>query len=116
MAEIRYNVLMRWVSRVIIGVGVVLVAVGLTVLLWPLHANGVSGSALLPHYAKELGFQTSYALPLHPTLGELRLAGVRLPGDVVAHRRRLGELVGGIGLALVVVSSVFAARHRRWPA
>jgi hypothetical protein len=104
---------MRWVNRVVLVTGAGLLIAGLAVALWPLHVYGASGSALLPHYARELGFQTTSALPLHPTPAELSHAGVHLPQVAVGHRRHLAELIGGAGLAVLVVCSVFVARRPR---
>jgi len=100
---------MRWA----IAVGIVLIAWAVAVAVWPLHANGVSGSALWPDYAKAFGFTTYQPLPANPTLGELRRAGVLLPQDAVAHRRHLAELLAVVGLIAICVG--LAMRRFRRP-
>jgi hypothetical protein len=94
---------MRWTARVAIAAGIVLIAVAVAVVVWPLHANGVTGMALRPHY-HDFGFTSPDQLPLHLTKADLRRAGVRLPEDVVAHRRHLAELLAAIGLVVCVAA------------
>ena len=84
------------------------------VMLWPLRANGVSGTALRPHYSEYLGFNTPISLPLNPTNDELRHAGVRLPRDVVWHRRHIAEALLGSGVVVLIGgwwSMTFLARR-----
>jgi hypothetical protein len=69
-------------------------------MLWPLHANGVSGMALRPHYNEYFSFTTYEQLPDHPTNDDLRHAGVRLPVDVVWRRRHIAEILAGTGVVL----------------
>jgi hypothetical protein len=94
---------MRWTARLAIAAGIVLLAAAVAVVVWPLHANGVTGTALLPHY-HEFGFTSPDQLPLHLTKAELRHAGIRLPEDVVAHRRHIAELLAAIGLVVCVAA------------
>jgi hypothetical protein len=97
-------------------VGVLLVALAgaLVVLLWPLHANGVSGTALLPRY-HDFGW-VAYDGPSLPadrplTLDDLRHAGVRVPQDVVERRRRIAAVE--FAAVLVVVLGWSEADQRR---
>jgi hypothetical protein len=102
-------------SCLLIGVGLILAACIL--LLWPLHANGVSGSDLRPHYSRYFGFNTSVLLPSNPTHDDLRRAGVRLPVDVVWHRRHIAEAMAGSGGLVLLIATwpvtTSATRRRR---
>jgi len=86
--------------RLVHAVGLLAFVGAVAVVLWPLHANGVRGSALAPRYH---GFYVGVAdfapLPAHPTKSYLRRHGVRLPEDVVADRRRAAAVVLVAGLA-----------------
>jgi hypothetical protein len=101
------------------GLGIAGVVIAGVVLLWPLHANGVSGSALRPHY-RSFGFAlvTGGPLPRHVTVAYLRSAGVRLPQDVVDHRREIAYALVGTGLVVAVggaVTWLIGRRERRDP-
>jgi hypothetical protein len=85
-------------SCVLAGIGSVLAAC--IVMLWPLHANGVSDMALRPHYNEYFSFTTYEQLPDHPTNDDLRHAGVRRPVDVVWRRRHIAEILAGTGVVL----------------
>ena len=104
---------MRSPARWAVALGIVLIAWALAVAIWPLHANGVSGSALWPNYAKAVGFTTYQPLPANPTLGELRHVGVHLPQDAVAHRRHLVELLAVVGV--IAIGLGLAMRKFRRP-
>ena len=95
-----------------IALGFAGVVVAGVVVLWPLHANGVSGSALRPHYTG-FGWTTYAALPDHPTASDFRRAGVRLPQDVVEHRRHMAELVAALGVLAIGggAASILIARR-----
>lgn len=102
-------------------IGVLAVVVGflglcaaVAVLLWPLHGNGVSGSALMPRYSHYIGLTAFGPLPDHPTAADLRRAGVRLPQDVVAHRQHIGfgVLVGAVGVGAVGAALILVGRSR----
>jgi hypothetical protein len=96
------------------GTGTLLAAV-VSVLL-PLHANGVSGTALTPHYARYWGFTVSAPreLPVNPTFSELRAAGVTFPRDVVTERRHAAAVVAAAGFVLLLVAAgCTLASHRR---
>lgn len=84
------------------------------VLLWPLHANGVEGSALMPRYSEYFGFAAYGVLPEHPTDADLRRAGVRLPQDVVWHRRHIvfGLLASAVGVIVAGGALVIVERRR----
>lgn len=79
-------------------------------MLWPLHANGLSGTALRPHYS-DFGWFAYAPLPTHPTPADLRDAGVTLPQDLVATRRRQAAELGGAGLLLAAAGAVASARR-----
>jgi hypothetical protein len=89
--------------------GVMVVTGAAVLLLWPLHANGLSGTAARPHYSA-FGWAGYAPLPTHPTPAVLREAGVTLPSDVVVTRRRQAAAVGGAGLALAAAGVVAARR------
>jgi hypothetical protein len=98
--------------------GLLTAAVAVTVLLWPLHANGVTGSALMPHYSEYFGFMTTRPIPDPATNDDLRRAGVRLPIDVVWHRRHIaiGLLGGAAALGAAGATGLIVGRRRRQPA
>jgi len=75
------------------------VVAGLVIALWPLHANGVTGNALVPRY-HDFGWYAYQPMPEHVTVAELRRAGVRVPQDVVEQRRRLAASLAAAGLIL----------------
>ena len=85
----------------------------LAVALWPIHANGVSGSALVPRYARYWGWAGYAPLPTGRTLtiADLRRAGVRVPQDVVADRRREAAVVLVAGLAVTLAVGAAPARR-----
>ena len=101
------HVQLRWLGRSMVGVGVAAIAVALTLALWPLHSNGLRGNAIAPRYSTSIGFYSLTPLPAHPTKADLRRAGITLPRDRVANRRRnaetlatVGVIVTGIGLTV----------------
>jgi hypothetical protein len=91
-------------------VGVLGVLGGLVVALWPIHANGVSGNALSPSYAREIGFESYVALPEHPTAKDFAAAGLRLPAEVVSQRRHNAEAIALIGLVFGAAGLVLSRR------
>ncbi|HTZ43435.1 MAG TPA: hypothetical protein VMB79_06195 [Jatrophihabitans sp.] len=99
---------MRTVIRVTLAAGLALFLAAVVVLLWPLRADGVTGSALRPHYAG-FGWTTFVPLPPHPTEADLRAAGVPLPQDAVAHRRHVARALGLPGLALTAAGVILWA-------
>lgn len=92
------------------GPGVLLIAAAGCSLLLPISGNGVSGSALRPHYTS-FGFSTYEPLPAKPSKEDWRAAGVVLPRDVVAERRRLAT--GAALVGVVLVAWPHAIRRRR---
>jgi hypothetical protein len=100
------------IGQLLLTVGFVAILSAAVMVVWPLHANGVSGSALVPHY-KDFGFQSYVSLPRYASLADLRRAGLPLPQDAVAHRRDLVYWVLGCGIALAAAGSVMAVRGRR---
>ena len=87
--------------RLVLLAGASAVVAAAFVALWPLHAAGVSGNALAPRY-HAFAWETFAPLPAHPTFAELRRAGVRIPQDVVANRRRAAAVVLVAGLAVTL--------------
>jgi hypothetical protein len=94
----------EWVAP--IG-GLVAAAAAVTLLFWPLDEPGVTGSAARPHY-REFGWNSSVAMPAHPTLDDFRHAGIPVPQDAV-HRRKVEAgatgLLGFVGLAFLLGGS-----------
>jgi hypothetical protein len=95
-------------------VSLLAVAAALALLLWPLHANGVEGSALIPRYSRYFTFATFEPVPDHATEADLRRAGVRFPQDVVWHRRDIafGLIAGAIGVIAIGATLVIVKRRR----
>src|SRR3954447_9768176 len=79
-------------------------------LRWPLSEPGVTGSPLTPHY-REFGWSSYTPLPEHPSLGDLRRAGIPVPQDAVLRRRV--EASATAALALVGFTSWWAIGRRR---
>lgn len=82
------------------------------VLLWPLHATGVSGNALRPSYS-DFGWFAYAPMPEHPTTDDLRAGGVRVPQDVVSERRRIALGLGVVGLVLAGAGAGASGRRQR---
>jgi hypothetical protein len=103
--------LLGWIGLLLGAAGVVTAVV---MGLWPLHENGVSGSALVPHYSRYFGFSAAGPMPRNPTQDDLRRAGVVFPMDVV-HDRRLtvSEVFAGSVLLLVAGAAAVVAGRRR---
>jgi len=76
----------RHVARLGLACGCVAVFATTLLLVWPLSEPGVTGSALTPHY-RDFGWMSYSSLPEHPSLGDLRKAGVAVPQDAVRRRR-----------------------------
>ena len=102
---------MRTPVRAVLLAGALLCAAALIVLLWPLSATGVEGTALWPHYVP-FGWTTYHALPAHPTAVELRQAGIPQPHTTVAHLRHIAEVLGGIGIAVLALGALGRATER----
>jgi hypothetical protein len=100
--------------RVVLSVAALALVVSASlVVLWPLSATGVSGSALTPRY-HDFGFWSFEPLPRYATTTDLRHAGIRLPQDVVAHRRHIADgLAWGAVASVVVLSAAAFAEYRR---
>jgi hypothetical protein len=92
------------ICRGVVALGLAAVVAALVLALWPLHGNGVSGSALRPHIAREFGFTTYKPLPANPTRSQLRAAGIVFPSDVVERRRHQAAAIGALGLIVVVAA------------
>ncbi|HEX3811678.1 MAG TPA: hypothetical protein VHX59_02455 [Mycobacteriales bacterium] len=104
---------MKSISRWLAAAGLVAVAVGVVLFLWPLRGAGLSGNALWPHYGV-FGWATYAPMPAHPTLDDLRHAGITVPQDTVRARRRTAGIVTAAGVAVVVIALI--AIYRPWTA
>jgi len=89
------------------GLGGVAGAVGL--LLWPLNSEGIGGNAITPHY-RDFGWFSYAPLPDHPSRDDLRRAGVTVPDDAVAERRRDAAVAAGLGMIGLAVGIPFRRR------
>lgn len=97
------------VRRLLLGVGLVGVLTGVALLLWPLDATGVTGSALRPHF-HDLGWVTAHPMPVHPSRQQLRAAGIAVPQDAVHRRRAVSGAAFGVGV--VGAAAWWSARRR----
>lgn len=104
---------MKSISRWGAAAGLTAVAVGIVLFLWPLHGSGLSGNAIRPHYGT-FGWATYVPMPAHPTLDDLRHAGITVPQDIVRARRRTAGIVTAAGVAVVVIALI--AIYRPWTA
>ena len=99
-------------------VGLIAILAALGVAAWPLHARGVTGNALSPHYhSYYVGISSYDPIPAHVSLSYLRHHGVRVPQDVVADRRRAAAAVLVFGLVLaggVAQTRMASATAARW--
>jgi len=100
----------RMVGRLSGVTGFAAAALALALLLWPLNAPGVRGSALTPHY-RDFGWYAYVPLPKHPTLADFRRAGIPLPMDKV-HRRRTTALSAAVVSAVAFAAHVVLRRRR----
>jgi hypothetical protein len=98
-------------GRVLAAVAVVFVVLAV-LLLGPIHATGVRGTALRPHYVSfYVGFY-SYA-PLAGSAGTkaaLAQAGITAPSVAVRRRR---EAAAGAAAVAALIGGVLVARNRR---
>ena len=78
----------EWSAAVAIAAATVLITGALP--FSPLHANGASGSALMPHYNKYFTLARFGPLPDNPGLGELRRS--------LGRTLRSGAIRGNTGL------------------
>ena len=97
---------------VLVGAALVAFAAAVVLALGPLSGRGLSGSAASPVYG-EYSFVVVGDVSATPSPDELRAAGVVLPEDVVAERRRLALGAGAVSALLAVAGVVAAARPRR---
>ncbi len=91
--------------------GVVAVIAAAVVALYPLHTNGVSGTALAPQY-HAFGWYAYTPLSGQVSSAELRAAGVRVPQDVVDHRRHVATELAAAGVVLATIGVVARRRKR----
>jgi hypothetical protein len=98
----------RWLT----AAGLLTVLGGVVLALWPIHANGVDGTALTPRY-KDFGWYAATPLPPHATFADLRSAGITPPQDVVTERRRDAGIIGAVGLVIVVGAQLLPRVFRR---
>jgi len=97
--------------RITLLLGLALLVAAAVLMLWPLHANGVSGNALRPHYSG-FGWYSYVSLPPHPTHADFVRAGITVPQDVVHDRRVLSAAIGAGGAVLLLVAGVVRPRRR----
>jgi hypothetical protein len=103
-------------ARLAVTAALLGVVAALVLGLWPLRGPGIHGSAITPHLSHEFGFYTYSTVPLpeHPTNAQLRAAGLVLPQDRLATRRRETATTAAVSLiVLVVASSVLVRRGPR---
>ena len=91
--------------------GLALLAAAVVLMLWPLHANGVHGNALRPHYS-DFGWYSTVAMPPHPTHADFVRAGITVPQDVVRDRWVLSGAIAGAGTVLLVSAALIPLRKR----
>ena len=97
------------VSRLTVTGGLLLLATAAVLALVPMRGNGLAGNAVRPHYSA-FGWVAYQPLPTHPTVGDLRRAGVPVPQDLVTSRRHLVVAIGATGLATTALGLL--ARQR----
>jgi len=85
---------------------------GVVVMLWPIHGEGVTGTAVKPHYS-DFGAFSYQPLPATATVRDLRRAGVSVPHDLVRRRRRAAAAVGILGASLCAGAAARRVR-RTW--
>lgn len=98
--------------RVVVGSGFAAIVVALGLMVAPIRADGVSGNAIAPRYT-DFGWFAYEPLPDHPTSDDLRSAGVRVPQDAVAERRRESAAIAAVGMALLLVAFIAQPRRSR---
>jgi hypothetical protein len=103
----------RWLDLTTVGVGVTALAVALALALLPLHGDGLGGNAIAPRYSKYVGFYSYAPLPSHPTKADFRSAGITLPRDRVADRRRDAETLAAVGILVVGIGVTLVRRTRQ---
>ena len=93
-----------------------LVAASAVLLLVPMKAHGLSGSALFPHYTR-FGWFSYTPLPSHPTNADFARAGIVLPQSRVHQRRELAAsfLVGAVVVGAAAGAAAAGARRRPAP-
>ena len=99
------------VRRVLVALEIVLVALAV-LLLGPIHATGVRGTAVRPHYVPFYVGYVSFAPLAGPagTKAALAQAGITAP-DVAVRRRR--EAAAAAATLAVVIGGVLLVRSRR---
>jgi len=96
--------------RAAVGCGLAAITLALGLMLAPIRADGVSGNAITPKYTG-FGWFAYEPLPEHPTISDLRAAGVRVPQDAVASRRWLAATVATAGLAALAAGVLMSRRQ-----
>ena len=88
--------------RIALAVAAAALATAVALVMWPLHEPGATGNAIRPHY-RGFGWYGYRPLSAHPTLAEMRAAGIHVPQDAVRDRRRAAALAAAAaGAALGV--------------
>ena len=101
--------------RLVAVLGLALLIAAAVLMLWPLHANGVHGNALQPHYSG-FGWYAYTSLPAQPTHADFVRAGITVPQDVVHDRRILAAAVAAAGAVALLGAALIrpaASRQRR---
>lgn len=97
--------------RVVLGCGIAAIAVALGLMAAPIRAQGVSGNAIAPQYSG-FGWFSYEPLPEHPTIKDLRSAGVRVPQDAVAERRWEAAIIAAAGVAALSTGMLMGRRRQ----
>lgn len=108
-AAVGKNVAVRRWSWWLVAAGLVTLAASAALMLWPLDEPGVSGNALRPEY-RDFGWFSYQPLPEHPSVEDFHRAGITLPQDYVAERRRIAAVVAAMGI--VVLTTAVVSRRR----
>ena len=96
--------------RVLSVLGLAALAAAIALMLWPIHADGVSGDALQPHY-RSFAVEANQPLPAHPTRADFVRVGLTWPHDVVNNRRVLSASIAGGG-AVLLLATVWLRKRR----
>lgn len=97
--------------RVALLLGLALLVAAAVLMLWPLHANGVSGNALQPHYTS-FGVEAYAPIPTHPTRTDFVKLGIAWPHDIVHDRRVLSAAIAAGGAFLLIAAAALRPRRR----
>lgn len=108
-AGVRQNAAVRRLGTWLVAAGLVIVTASVVLLLWPLDNSGIRGNALFPDY-RDWGWFTYHPMPQHPTPEDFRRAGITLPQDYVAQRRRTAAVIAALGVATLTTGLLLRRR------